>query len=253
MAKRDHLASLRDDTAGYHSRVSVEHKYLAMAVPKVGCSTIKRTLHAFEGFAPAERLALEHTAAPDHRLTSLSPKQLANAIESPDWLRFTFVRNPYARLLSAWKSKILAPDDTQYAPLRAEIRAAFNYPTADEDSPVVAFGDFVRFITTPGTRMAQDGHFERQFHVGGHNVIRYDVVGRFENFAEDFATVLTRLGAGDDVLALAHEVTNPTSALPASAAYDSELAAIAFAHYRVDFVAFGYDRDSWHTPKLTPG
>ena len=232
-----------DVSWGYHSRASVKHKYVTVTVPKVACSTIKRTLHVLEGLGPAERLALEHEGGEAMRLSRFSAKEAAAVLSDPTWLRFTFVRNPYDRLLSAWKSKILASYDTYYAPARQHMRDALGYP----GEAVVAFGDFVRFITSDDDPISRDGHWERQTVVGLHDLIPYDVIGRFENFGTDFRAVLERIGAPADVLAVASEVTNPTEPLPPAAAYDSQLAALVFAYYREDFERFGYDRDSWFT------
>ena len=37
---------------GYHSRASVVHRYVAMTVPKVACTTIKMALQTWEGCGP---------------------------------------------------------------------------------------------------------------------------------------------------------------------------------------------------------
>jgi hypothetical protein len=227
----------------YHSRASIKHKYLTVAVPKVACSTIKRTLHVFEGLGQAERLALEHGAGEEMRLSRLSKKAATDALNSPEWLRFVFVRNPYDRLLSAWKSKISSSHDTHYEAVRQEMRARLGHHD-------VTFGDFVRCLTSSADAGLQaDGHWERQTVVGLHDVIDYDVIARFENFAAEFRAILQRLGAPADVVALADEVTNPTEPMPLTAAYDSDLAAIVYTYYREDFERFGYERDSWFTPK----
>lgn len=235
----------RDDSWTYHSRASKAHKYVTVAVPKVACTTIKRALHEFEGIPAAPRLALEHDLGEHMRLSRFRPKELTAALTSPEWLRFAFVRNPYDRMLSAWKSKILDPRDVQYAPLRAEIRAAFAYPQADEDSPVVAFGDFVRFVTST---QHYDGHWNSQTSILACDRIAYDVIGRFENFTDDFVAILRQLGAPANVLAVAAAVNNPTPPLAMAAAYDTEVAAVVYDYYREDFDSFGYARDSWLTP-----
>lgn len=230
-----------DVSWGYHSRASVKHKYVTVTVPKVACSTIKRTLHVLEGLGRAERLAGEHEGGEGMRLSRFSAKEAAAVLRDPAWLRFTFVRNPYDRLLSAWKSKILSGHDTYYAPARDHMREALAYPS----DAVVAFGDFVRVVTAGDDAISHDGHWERQSVVGMHDLIPYDVIGRFENFVEDFGSILERLGAPADVLALASQVTNPTEPLPSAAAYDRELASLVYAHYQEDFERFGYARDSW--------
>ena len=229
------------DTWDYHSRASLKHGYLTVATPKVGCTTIKRTLHALEGLPPADPWWAVHDEGVAMRLASFSARDQQTLLTSPDVLRFAFVRNPYDRMFSAWKSKILR-DDSQYASLAADIRAVYHYPAAT----VVAFGDFARFVTE---HAHGDAHWSRQVDVLSCDRITYDVVSHFESFADDFATILQRLGAPADVRALATEVTNPTAELPMAAAYDSALARIVYDYYRADFDAFGYSPDSWFTPR----
>jgi hypothetical protein len=46
---------------GYHSRASLAHRYVAMTVPKVACTTIKMALQTWEGCGPRpERWADVH-------------------------------------------------------------------------------------------------------------------------------------------------------------------------------------------------
>ena len=231
---------------GYHSRVSIEHRYVYMAVPKVACTTVKRTLAELEGLTPIERRNV-HQDDRQLRLAQLDATQATTALRSDEWLRFAFVRDPYDRMFSAWKSKLGNTWDTQYLWLRREIRAAFDYPDVDSDPfPMVAFGDFVRFIVeSQEPRVVYDGHWNLQTEVLIHDLIAYDVVGRFETFVEDFTAVLRRLDAPPAVLALAAEVTNATPQLPLAAAYDRDLADVVYHHYERDFETFGYGRDSW--------
>lgn len=68
-------------------------------------------------------------------------------LSSPEWLRFAFVRNPYARLFSAYKSKIGNTWEQEYDWLRDQIREAFDYPVRDGSRVgMVAFDDYVRFV-----------------------------------------------------------------------------------------------------------
>lgn len=235
---------------GYHSRVSLEHRYVAMTVPKVACTTLKLTLHAFEGLPPADDWGQVHDQdAP--RLASFTTAEATEMLTSPDWLRFAFVRDPYDRLFSAWKQKIGNTWDRQYAPLRDRIRSAYGYPVdpgADpgRPPPMVAFAAFARFVAeTDDPDVVHDGHWGRQTDILCVDVVDYDVIGRFETFADDFAAVLRRLDAPDHVLALGRQVTNPTTQLPLAAAYDRRLADLVHDLYAPDFAAFGYPRDGW--------
>jgi hypothetical protein len=243
-------AARDDDTWRYHSRLSVRFRYVAVAVPKVGCTTIKRTLHELEGLPPEDREYYDHEGGQGMRLSRFAPEVVADAFTSDDWVRFTFVRNPYDRLLSAWKSKIQNPGDSDNAQLRTMIREAFGYPSLADDPPV-AFGDFARFVTsTSDPSVARDGHWDRQVTVGRHDLIPYTVIGRFESFVDDLAEILRRIGAPAAAFRVASEITNQTAPLSSAEAYDSELARIVYEHYRDDFETFGYDRGSWAAPRL---
>lgn len=54
------------------------------------------------------------------------------------------------------------------------------------------------------------------------------------------------MDASDEIIALAQEVTNPTTPLPLAAGYDSGLVRMVFQKYQQDFAAFGYEEDSWY-------
>jgi Sulfotransferase family len=229
---------------GYHSRASMAHRYVAMTVPKVACTTIKMALQTWEGREPRpERWADVHAGWAGPTLLAYPTAQIVEMLRSPDYLRFSFVRNPYSRLASAWKSK-LAWDDPQYQQLRASIREACGYPVADgQRAGPVSFRDAVRYLLDdPG---AFDDHWNRQTDLLIADVIDYDVIGRFERFGEQFHAILRRLHAPPQVAGIAGQVFNPTESMPLTAVYDSPLARCVYDHYVADFETFGYRKNSW--------
>lgn len=223
------------------------HRYVCMTVPKAGATTIKRTLRAFEGLAEIADHGVLHEDEEQPRLSSLTAAEAEEALGSEEWLRFAIVRNPYGRIFSAWKSKIAKHDDRQYAGLRHDMRKALGYPAAvDGVRPMVAFGDFVRFVVgSDDPQVVEDGHWDLQTNILLNDVIAYDTIGRFETFVGDFTAILGELGASGHVLEIASEVTNSTPQVPLAAAFDRDLAEVVYLYYRADFEAFGYSRDSW--------
>jgi hypothetical protein len=168
------------------------HRYVAMTVPKVACTTIKMALQTWEGCGPRpERWADVHAGWAGPTLLAYPTAQIVEMLRSPDYLRFSFVRNPYSRLVSAWKSK-LAWDDPQYQRLRVSIREACGHPVADgQRAGPVSFRDAVQYLLDdPG---AFDDHWNRQTDLLMADVIDYDVIGRFERFGEQFHAILGRL------------------------------------------------------------
>ncbi len=239
---RRRLASDAYRTWGYHSRVSRSHRYVCVSIPKIACTTVKTVLRRLDGLPDSPQIHDEGARLGDFELD-----EVVTMITAPEWLRFAFVRNPYARLFSAYKSKIGNTWEHQYGWLQRQIREALDYPVREGVRVgIVTFDDFVRFLAeSDDPRVVRDGHLAVQVEVLQQDCIRYDVLGRFESFRGDFELILDRLGAPLTVRAAAAEVLNPTPQLPLAAAYRRELADLAYAIYRSDFDALGYERDSW--------
>jgi Sulfotransferase family len=230
----------------YHSRASVVHRYVAMTVPKVACTTIKMALQTWEGCGPEpSRWGDVHAGWAGPTLLAYPTAQIVQMLRSPDYLRFSFVRNPYSRLVSAWQSK-LARDDPQYRQLQASIREACDYPfTGGRRAGPIAFRDAVECLLHDPA--AFDDHWSRQVDLLEADVIDYQTVGRFERFSQDFPAILRRLHAPEGVIDIASRVFNPTRPVTLAAVYDPPLAGRVYDHYKADFETFGYHRNSWRS------
>ena len=118
---------------------------------------------------------------------------------------------------------------------------------------MVTFADFVHFLSDCNAKVryefkrdaVYDGHFNAQTRILMQDVVSYDFVGRFENFLDDFRSILSRLGAPEETVALASERRNATVQVPLATAYSRELATPTYDMYRDDFEAFDYGRASW--------
>lgn len=256
------LASLIESARGndvnqsftYHGWVVSGYKCLCLTLPKVACTTVKVALYHLAGKSVPENPNDVHGLDRGLFLGRYSTEQIIEILTSPQWVRFCFVRNPYHRLLSAYKSKIGNARDTQYSWLKDAIREKFNDPSGDGNrNAKVTFVDFVRFLSECRAKVRYelkpdaiyDGHFNAQSRILKQDMIKYDFIGRFENFADDFRAILRRLSAPQETFALVSERRNATVHVPLATAYSRNLAALTYDMYRDDFEAFGYDKDSW--------
>ena len=234
---------------GYHSWVSKAHKYFYIGTPKVACTKVKSILHQLEGYSIPEHIANIHGRDIDgqpfvSKLTDYSIEEGTHILASPRWFRFCFVRNPYDRLFSAYKSKIMN-DNPQYFKFREEIRESFNYPSfKNEQLAKISFKDFVRYIKGIPDK-SRDFHWRTQTDVLLFKSINYDFIGRLETFDKDLSSVLRRLNASTKLLNEVPKKVNATDKIYLAAAYDKKIADIAYDIYRSDFDAFDYDRNSW--------
>ncbi|HTT89913.1 MAG TPA: sulfotransferase family 2 domain-containing protein [Acidimicrobiales bacterium] len=247
LAEKIELARIERHTSwNYHSRASIAHRYVAMTVPKVACTTIKMALQTWEECAPEpERLSEVHAPWAGPTLLAYPTAQIVEMLRSPDYLRFSFVRNPYSRLVSAWKSKLVV-SDPHYKHLRASIREACGYPVVDgERSGPIAFRDAVECMVDKQGAFDFDEHWARQVDLLITDVIDYQVVGRFEHFGQEFPAILGRLRAPTEVIDVAKRLFNPTRPMALAAVYDHQLAQRVFDYYIADFETFGYHKNSW--------
>lgn len=229
--------------------ISPSHRYFCMAIPKSACTKTKLVLQQLEGLPiPPQPMRIHYRDTPGiHFLPSIADFSTEAGVEilsSPEWFRFAFARNPYARLFSAYKSQVL--DLTSpYVGFRESIRQSAGYPTPAGHPPGrVGFADFVGYIAQQPDKQ-RDGHWKSQTASLHLNRISYDFIGRVENYANDFAQVLRRFAAPPGLLDGLTQRVNTTAHLPLAAAYHKQLADLVYTIYADDFDTFGYSRDSW--------
>ncbi len=146
--------------------------------PKAGCSSIKTNL--WKILSPA-------TFTPKTDVHTLDDAPFTNALERLDWLEdariFTFVRNPHARILSAYLNKIhrQAPD----------IWPKFARRFGLDLTTRVSFAQFIEIIhASPPERL--DEHFRPQYLNILHPFIRPNFLGSLEHIDTQLPAVLSR-------------------------------------------------------------
>lgn len=141
-----------------------------IAIPKSGCTAITQLLaeatcydpHASEASPLAERsralLIHDRKVNLIPRLENLPARIRKDAIHSPDWWRFTVVRDPFARFFSAWSDKILlrAPGTKHLWHVSEDILQDGNLNLS------ATFRRFVRTIEAKPEAVMSDWHFTPQ-------------------------------------------------------------------------------------------
>lgn len=244
--------SPEEDGAGLNvadTWISPTYHYFCMAIPKAACSKIKLVLQQLEGLPiPPEPLRIHYRDTPGLCfIPSIADFPTAEGVEiltAKEWFRFTFVRNPYARLFSAYKSQVMDLS-SPYIGFRESIRQKAGYPTAPGAAlGRVGFADFVQYISEQPDDQ-RDGHWKSQTGILHLETIRYDFIGRVENFQPDLTQMLQRFDAPSSLLASLAERVNTTTQIPLAAVYNKALANFVYTLYADDFATFGYDRASW--------
>lgn len=199
----------------YSLRPFRETHSLFVHIPKTGGVSINRSLYGGLGGG--------HTRIAEYELRY-------PAAEFADFFKFTFVRNPWSRLFSAFhflKAGGFGPTDRGYV------------------ERLAPFGSFEAFVLDglgdPAIRRLNHFVPQMEFITGIDGNVPLDFIGFFENIDSDFDHVRARL---DQSNRLRHHNRTPGRNGDYRLAYTPEMIARVGAAYAEDIAAFGYAFDN---------
>lgn len=224
------------ETIDYVVNVSEKYRYMYLANLKVASSSILRVLQLAEVDGDASQVP----ESPHDRAGSPIPAfgaaktPLNEVIESEAFFKFTYVRNPYTRVLSAYLDKVLRDPDERVRLLPSIGLAADSEPT---------FLEFLKAIQAQRDSW-RDIHWVTQSRLTQINNINYNFVGRFEGFSTTFPTILELLGIDPTLLARAGTPPNVTRASDRLREFiGPREREVIIGIYEADFVNFRYSLD----------
>jgi hypothetical protein len=218
--------------------VLLKYRVVYFSVPKNACTSLKRMMCRLDGKKPPELPDNIHSTGYRLfvRLAQFKPGIIYDMLTSPRWFRFGVVRNPYDRMVSAYKSKIASTDhDRTFITVRAHIRKHYTLNARRDE---ISFAHFVNWVYHV---RHLDEHWSLQTKILQTDVVAYSFIARFERLEKDMGEFFVRT----NIKPLPLEVTNATRKVELSAIYTQELADIVYEIYQSDFETFGYARDSW--------
>lgn len=197
----------RGPYAGYPDR----YRCIFIHVPKAAGTSVAQSL-----FGAASRHVDYHEY------------ERANPAKFRHYFKFTFVRNPWDRLLSAYTFLLNGGMNDMDAAWAAEHLA-----NIDE------FRDFVQLLVER-PELLQWVHLRPQhsFLCNEHGDIKVDFVGRVENIEVDFATIAARIGVPANL-----SIRNRSDHVPYADIYDARSREQVARLYRSDIEIFGYSFD----------
>jgi len=232
---------------GHSSFVDVRKRYLYFEVPKAACTQMKELLRRQVGAPPLQLFvgklmetrrdmfvhARENVPLPS--LIDLDDATQREVLESESFFRFTIVRNPYTRLVSAWKNKVV-PCEPGAERLYLEIKGRLPDMHAKE---LIAFDEFVNYLQAKSDLSAADPHWRRQVDHLFFDALSFSHVGKLENMSASLARFQQHLGLAEPLMGGRKNVS------VGLATYDQDLADKVYSLYQEDFERLGYARDSW--------
>lgn len=199
------------DSKRYHVMIIKEHKAICFYIARVASSSLKIV------FKGKEKLIAKN-----------------NLQKFDNYFKFTFVRNPYSRLVTSYKDMILFKQSLTH--INGMSRNLWKF--GDKFWPNMGFKDFANSVSQIPDKKA-DGHFRSQycFITDKHNRLVPDFIGKIENLEEDYKEICKKIGIKNP-LKFPH--ANKSINKSYKSYYDEETKKIIQKRYFKDFKMFKY-------------
>lgn len=248
------------DELRYHSFVFPRHRLLYVETPKAACTSVKTGLLSLTGSTvaelnaqasvpPAFPEAIVHTRGlypvpslseiPAHSPGAATLPDIEAVLGSPDWLRFCVVRNPFARLFSAWQTQVFLGDDAMLD-LLVPLGVGDHIVGADLDVRAT-FADFVRDLADRPEHFFADMHFRPQARVVRIGVIPYTHVVHLHELGSFLPTLQSHVRRADPTAVITLPHVHEGLGIPWQLAYDGATLALVADLYADDLAAFGFE------------
>ena len=216
------------DNFFYRSFILHEYKAIYFILPKCACTSILATC--------AESIGMKFTGnfrKDNLHLLKTSQDKIFNQYN--DYLKFSFVRNPWDRVVSCYRQKIANPDPSKFPNSITKTLSKLNLY-----KPQMSFEDFVKIISIIPDQKS-DPHFRSQhnFMISNQGDFFLDYVGKIENLNQDFADLSNLIGVKK--FAIPHKNKSVFLANKNYAEfYTDETKAIIEKRYSIDIDLFQY-------------
>uniref|UniRef100_A0A3P9HL05 Carbohydrate sulfotransferase n=1 Tax=Oryzias latipes TaxID=8090 RepID=A0A3P9HL05_ORYLA len=218
--------------------VDDKHGIIYCYIPKVACTNWKRTL-----------IALNHDEPYPDPINAL--KILKYRIDH--YTKFLFVRDPFVRLISAYRDKMQKYDQYFYDGYVRVILQRFtnqrnltvNYNVARKKGLRPSFYNFIQYIVDPRTQTyAFEPHWSQMYRLCHPCLIEYDFVGHQESLQEDAQELLKMVKLENDIKfpPSSENMTSPDSVMDWFQSVPLQDRRKLYKIYEEDFQLFGYRR-----------
>jgi hypothetical protein len=221
----------------YQLNISDKYRYVYVDNPKTGCSTLKSMLVELE--TRGSGLSVDYMDwrifhSDKSPLKAYNPFSLARTLttlKKSGYFFFTFVRNPYTRLLSCYINKFKDPN--------YEFTERFykNFGFLPQ-----SFDEFISFISKQSI-YDMNPHWRPQYAHIHVESINYDFIGRFENYSKAYVSLFESLNIPSDQIPEFRHLNKSAKSESLHAIYNESNVKLVRDIYKKDFEYFNYPID----------
>ncbi|XP_054752860.1 carbohydrate sulfotransferase 11-like [Lytechinus pictus] len=247
-----------------HLYVNEKYKFVYCSVPKAGCTNWKRVMMAINN-SSLDVTSISRDDAHHGNMKTLIdyPEDERKRILS-HYQKFLFTRDPFVRLLSAYKDKFMGIRNLEcerhsyyFKNIAADIMSRFRKSVSRktlQNGEGVRWTEFIRYIINTNDRMQLNEHWQSTNSLCAPCSISYDYIGKLETVREDSARLLRRFEIRDKRI-FYPKSNNPTRRDSAEF-YDAfgtitinELREL-WSIYEIDFLLFNYTQPQFLTSSI---
>lgn len=223
---RAHPAVLDESLIQSKTHLSPECRYLYARIPKAANTTVTSSLMLGHGLDAENVDAVEQFKKGGAKLSEMSAGDVADIASG--FFKFTMVRNPYSRILSAYLDKVCRR--------KGEAAYVIGFLGAGS-SEEISFGQFLDYLEH-GEGWRDDGHWARQSELLCLPAKRMDFIAKLESIHEDLPAILEQVfGTPGEIRTLSPHATDAARALDGCSG--AELKRVKRL-YEMDFDNFRY-------------
>lgn len=199
--------------------ISHNYRYIYLVMPKVACVSIRQLLAKIEG--------KEWVQDGDNISTSFDFVTSSKASKYCNYFKFSFVRNPWDRLVSCYFNKVNAK------PHKYVKKIFKHHQEVKED---MSFKDFILLVSTLSDEKSNI-HFMSQSKIINYRYL--DFIGRFESLQKDMSYVCNKIGHPEAINIFPH--SNTCKHLYYRDYYDDETINLVSKRFKEDIEIFNYE------------
>jgi hypothetical protein len=225
-----------------------ERNFIFAYVPKVACTNWKSLMRYMVGCEDwlDNKRAHDKVAGGLRYLDLQGPD--VKLVSNPDIKKYSMVRDPYSRILSAYlnkvESRLPVSHNTREDEFTDIVRNIDSFRRKELDvgeHPRISFRVFLLWLRDSGSWQTRNEHWAAQTRLLMYPETKFDFIGRFENLEEDSAHMLKEMGCTQRFPSQEEVRFAPTGAQSKVAQYYTPVELkLVKELFTGDFEAFGY-------------